>query len=131
MNQWVAPHRLVSVSAFEEDHPNTATKLFNIVILQKGRGDRQNQINKQSNEEITEIYHWDPIIEENGWENLLAKASQAAEVRERAVFTTFNWSSDSTADVQQDRQAAFVITWEKTFEDMLLDNERGGCCNIF
>ena len=36
MNTWVAPQRLVSVSAFEDDHPNTIKQLFHVVVLVKG-----------------------------------------------------------------------------------------------
>ena len=35
MNEWVAPHRLICVSAFEEDHPNHSRGIFHIVVLSK------------------------------------------------------------------------------------------------
>ena len=69
MNEWVAPHRLVNVSAFEEDHPNSS-KLFNIVVLQSGNGVKPNT--PQSEEPIIGgIYNWSVLLGNEGWEVLL------------------------------------------------------------
>ena len=126
MNQWVAPHRLVSVSAFEEDHPNSLSKLFNVVVLQRGNGEKPNSALTQETV-IGGIYNWQVIIEENGWNNLLSRASVAAEKRDRSLISGFNWSTHGGDD-----QAAAIVTWSKIHEDMLMDGERGGCsCLIF
>jgi hypothetical protein len=43
MNENVAPHRLVSISAFEEDHPNAKTQLFNVMVVQRGQDNGPNR----------------------------------------------------------------------------------------
>ena len=35
LNGFVAPHNLVSLSAFEDDHP-CPTKLYHVIVLHKG-----------------------------------------------------------------------------------------------
>ena len=39
LDEWVPPHRLVNISAFEEDHPNQGG-LFNVVALVRGALER-------------------------------------------------------------------------------------------
>jgi hypothetical protein len=126
LNDWVAPHQLVSVAAFEDDHPNTIKQLFHVVVLQRGPGDRGNA--SHSSEPIVGgIYNIDLLLEENGWEHLLHKAAAKCEDRDKATASTFNWSTDGG-----ERQGAIVVGWSKTHEDMLVDSDRGGCtCAIF
>lgn len=128
MNEWVQPHRLVSVSAFEEDHPNEQRGVFNVVVLQRGQAERSNKTPDSPGAQIIgDIFNFEVLLAENGMESLLRRAAVASEKLDRATLSTFNWSTDGG-----DRQAAMVVGWSKTHEDMLADVDRGGCsCAIF
>lgn len=124
MNAYVAPHRLVSVSAFEEDHPNE-TGVFNIAVLQRGLGDRPNA---PAEPIVGGIYSWAVVESSGSWDSVLRQAAYKAEQRDCALVTGFNWSTGG----KQDLRAAAVVSWSKTHEDMLVDSDRGGCsCAIF
>jgi len=129
LNDWIAPHKLVSVSAFEDDHPNTIKQLFHVVVLSRGIINEESVTNKSAGGDqiVGSIYNVETIFSDDGWESLLAKAVAKAEVRDRATASTFNWSTDGGA-----RQAAVIVGWSKTHEDLLFDSSRGGCsCLIF
>lgn len=124
MNAYVAPHRLVSVSAFEEDHPNE-TGVFNIAVLQRGSGDRPNA---PAEPIVGGIFSWSVVESSATWDSVLRQAAYKAEQRDCALVTAFNWSTGG----KQDLRAAAVVSWSKTHEDMLVDSDRGGCsCAIF
>ena len=38
LNTYISPSNLISISIFEDDHPN-AHNIYNLVILHKGKGD--------------------------------------------------------------------------------------------
>ena len=123
MNAYVAPHRLVSVSAFEEDHPNS-TGVFNIAVLQRGAGDRPNAPPEPI---VGGIYSWSVVESSGTWDALLRQAAHKVEQRDCGTLTAFNWSTTN-----QDRLAVAIVSWSKTHEDMLVDSDRGGCsCSIF
>lgn len=42
LEEWVPPHRLVSVSCFEDDHP-ALNKIFHVVVYLRGRDNRSNK----------------------------------------------------------------------------------------
>lgn len=67
LDEWVAPHRLVSVSAFEEDHPNHSG--VNIVILVRGDLDKalQPPVGSRNDSSIGKIYNLDLIQTNGGW----------------------------------------------------------------
>ena len=127
MNWYVPPHRLVSVSAFEEDHPNSKGT-FNVVVLARGSCD----VPTNNRESILEpIYRWDILTGTQGWDEILhrAETSKVFEVRENCRLSTFNLTKDG--DIC-DQQGLAVVSWSKTHEDMLADSDRGGCsCSIF
>lgn len=125
LNEWVAPHNLVSVSVFEEDHPNSTKGIVNVVILQRGAGDKSNA--SVAADIVGSIYDWKVITNDAGWEVVLSQVAAACELKDRATVSTFNWSTKG-----EDTYAAAVLSWSKTHEDMLVDSERGGCsCIIF
>jgi hypothetical protein len=67
MNAYVAPHRLVCVSAFEEDHPNS-TGIFNVVVLQRGAGGRPNSTPEPI---VGGIYTWSVVESSGPWDRIL------------------------------------------------------------
>lgn len=122
MNEWCAPHRLISVSVFENEHPNT-NKVVNIAVLQRGKGDKRNVIEKSTPEVVTRIYDFSVSLDNKGWESLIKQATNLAKSFDRSFFTTFNYTSEGTGD----QQGSLVLSWAKAYEDALIDNERGGC----
>jgi hypothetical protein len=124
MNMYVAPHRLVSVSAFEEDHPNE-TGVFNVAVLQRGSGSTPNA---PAEPIVGGIYSWSVVESSARWDAVLRQAAFKAEQRDGALVAGFNWSTGG----KQDLRAAAVVAWAKTHEDMLVDADRGGCsCALF
>jgi hypothetical protein len=64
LDSFVAPHRLVNVSTFEEDHPNKS--VYNIVTI--ARGDDPVDAQDKKDDSIGKIYDFKVIVEEqNGW----------------------------------------------------------------
>ena len=125
LNEWVAPHNLVAVSVFEEDHPNNTKNLVNVVVLQRGTGDKSNA--SVAADIVGSIYNWKVLTNDASWEVLLSQVALTSEQSDRATVSTFNWSTQGA-----DSYAAAVLSWSKTHEDMLIDSERGGCsCVIF
>ena len=59
LDEWVPPHRLVSVSAFEEDHPNHSN--FNVVILVRGDIEKpvQPPVGRRDDSNFGKIYNLD------------------------------------------------------------------------
>jgi hypothetical protein len=128
LDEWVPPHRLVSVSAFEEDHPNT-NGTFNVVILVRGSIEKP----IQTDSSIGKIYNivMKSDSAEGGWVSVLRQGLTAAEDRECGTLSTFNVSNNEMGG-QVDNQAVVAFTWSKAHEDMLIDSERGFCnCAIF
>jgi hypothetical protein len=98
LDEWVPPHRLVSVSAFEEDHPNT-NGIFNVVILVRGSIEKpiQPPAGQQRNDSsIGKIYNivMKSDSAEGGWVSVLRQGLTAAEDRECGTLSTFNVSNN-------------------------------------
>jgi hypothetical protein len=129
LDSYVAPHRLVNISTFEEDHPNKS--VFNIVTIARGEDPVEAQDRKEDS--VGKIYDFDTIIEEkNGWlvatENALFKTETRGR---RCTFTTFNLSQDKNGN-EVNHHAVGVLTWSKEHEDALIEASRGFCnCSIF
>ena len=60
LDSFVAPHRLVNLSTFEEDHPNKS--VFNIVTIARGEDPAEAQDKKDDS--IGKIYDLREIVEE-------------------------------------------------------------------
>lgn len=131
LDEWVPPHRLVSVSAFEEDHPNHSS--FNIVILVRGDIEKpiQPPVGSRNDSCIGKIYSLDLSQTNGGWISLLSQGLTNAEARDRATFSSLNISQNKQGG-EVDHQGLLAISWSKTHEDILFDSERGFCqCYIF
>ncbi len=60
LNSYVAPHRLVNISTFEEDHPNKS--VFNIVTIARGEDPEEAQDAREDS--IGKIYDLKVTVEE-------------------------------------------------------------------
>lgn len=60
LDEWVPPHRLVNVSAFEEDHPNQGG-IFNVVVLVRGTIEKpiQPPVGERNDSSIGKIYSYE------------------------------------------------------------------------
>ena len=133
LDEWVPPHRLVNVSAFEEDHPNLGG-IFNVVVLVRGALEKpiQAPAGQRSDSSIGKIYSYEIKTDSaQGWVSIVSQGLAAAENRECGTLSTFNLSNNEEGG-EVDNQAIVAFTWSKAHEDMLVDSERGFCnCTIF
>ena len=95
LDEWVPPHRLVNISAFEEDHPNQGG-LFNVVALVRGALERplQPPAGQRTDSAIGKIYSYEVKQSRGGWEAILGQGLAAAESRECGTLSTFNLSNN-------------------------------------
>lgn len=94
MDRWVAPHRLVSVSTFEEKHPNIGTELMmNVVVVYRGTYERRNP---ELETKIYNLAYLDTYIQDRrlGWDDALRTASSTCGIskNDKGIFSSFNLS---------------------------------------
>lgn len=129
LDSFVAPHRLVNVSTFEEDHPNKS--VFNVVTV--ARGDDPAEAQDKRDDSIGKIYDFRVILEEqNGWLAAAERSLADTESRgRRCTFATFNQTQNEN-EQEVNHFAVGVLTWSKEHEDALIEASRGFCnCSIF
>ena len=129
LNSYVAPHRLVNISTFEEDHPNKS--VFNIVTIARGEDPEEAQDAREDS--IGKIYDLKVTVEEqNGWDGAAQNALIDADARgRRCTFSAFNLSQDQNGQ-EVNQYAVAALTWSKEHEDALIEASRGFCnCSIF
>ena len=129
LDSYVAPHRLVNISTFEEDHPDKT--FFNIVTIARGEDPEEAQDSREDS--IGKIYKPSFTIEEqNGWVGAALRALVDAENRgRRCTFSTFNLSQGENGK-EVNHYAVVDFNWSKEHEDALYEASRGFCnCSIF
>lgn len=123
-NTFVAPHNLVSISIFEDDHP-CPKQHYHVVVYHKGFATRPLDKPVDIQGDIYSLKQ----VSADGWEDAMDQALNVVESSgtEQTKFTCSAYNSS-----ENDQKVVAIVSWSKIHEDTLNDIARGGCnCAIF
>lgn len=125
LNTYIAPHQLLALSIFEDDHP-CDNDLYHSVVAHKG----SDATPLVKGEDIKgDIYKLKIYRQNSTWEDILHRVTLDME----HIGTEQNKFLIATSNnTENDSQVLALVYWSKTHEDALTDISRGGCsCTIF
>lgn len=124
INNFVAPHQLVSISATHDKHPK-ATKKMVTIVHKAGAVEREVSKANESEENFKMFVHNGPKTElwDEVYKNVLVKA--VTDGNDKLVVASAN-------DASNDDKVVIVFSYNKIAADNLEERMRPtGCCTIF
>ena len=128
LNEYIPPHQLISVTMFEEAHPNQTGKVGAMITHKTGRSPTKLANTKAGkNDFVGSVYRMEIVRHEetSGAVNLALQVINRKGGQEGHVVTTTNESQ--VQDI-----FCCVISWGALHEAQLVDDLRPtDCCTIF
>ena len=118
MNGHIAPHNLVSISVFEDDHP-CPNKHYHLVVYHKGDGIAPLVKPIDIKGEIYSLHQF----RSDEWERVLQQSNDYIDKGAddfKHQLSAYNFTED-------DEKHVVVVSWSKHHEDLIADLARGGC----